>query len=168
MKIVKRRRDGKVQSYNFKVERLAWKIEKGLKPLCYKVGMAGSIRRHKPANDIDIVIIPKDKELIRRYARKIGKVLADGEQQIFLLVQGVRVDFFYAGKDDFGAQMMTRTGPAGANIWHRTTARKKGWILNQYGLFDKKSGKRIAVTEQEIYHKLGLSYRRPELRGSPR
>ena len=58
---------------------------------------------------------------------------------------------------------MTYTGPAGYNIGLRTVAKKKGLLLNQYGLFKNK--KHIAgKTERSIYTALGKKYKIPELR----
>ena len=61
--------------------------------------------------------------------------------------------------------LLSYTGPFGAEIGYRVIARKKGMLLNQYGLFDRKTGKYIAgKTEAEIYKALGKNYKEPELR----
>lgn len=159
------RKDGIKQHYHINV--LAKKIKKRLIPLSKKIDLAGSIRRGKTPTDIDIVLIPKNKERIIRSISKIGKIKSKGSQQVFANVEGTDVDLFFASSKDYGAQLMTRTGPAGSNISHRATAKRKGWKLNQYGLFDRR-GQRIASTEKGIYNKLGLHYRKPELRGTPR
>jgi DNA polymerase (family 10) len=46
----------------------------------------------------------------------------------------------------------------------RELAIKKGWKLNEYGLFDEKGKKIAGRTEEEIYEKLGLEWIPPELR----
>jgi DNA polymerase (family 10) len=47
----------------------------------------------------------------------------------------------------------------------RSLAIKKGYKLNEYGLFEKETEKYVAgKTEEEIYNKLGLGYIEPELR----
>jgi hypothetical protein len=54
------------------------------------------------------------------------------------------------------------TGDKNHNIWLRKIAIKKGLKLNEYGLFDKKTGKKIAgKTEEEIYNELGLKFINP-------
>jgi DNA polymerase/3'-5' exonuclease PolX len=198
MRIIKKRKDGKVQAYHIKVMSLAKRIVRALKPYCERIMLAGSIRRKKIASDIDIVLVVKgdskedlylDSEGIIRthgriggnfnvwkknhdaiwsYIHKAGKIKAYGMHNLLSTINGVGVDVFFSTPDSFESQLMTRTGPAGSNIFYRTIARKKGWLLNQYGIFDRKTGKRIAIKEKDIYHKLGRSYRPPELRGSPR
>jgi len=57
------------------------------------------------------------------------------------------------------------TGSKEYNIRLREIARKKGFKLSEYGLFDRKTGKFVAGrTEKEIYKKLGLKYVEPEKR----
>ena len=47
----------------------------------------------------------------------------------------------------------------------RKIAIKKGFKLNEYGLFDRKTNEKVAgETEEEIYRQLGLPYIPPELR----
>ena len=73
---------------------------------------------------------------------------------------------FFAEDSDYGAQLMTRTGPKGSNMGNRVIAKKKGFKLNQYGLFDRKTGKKLAgKTEESIYDALGKPYKVPEERG---
>jgi len=152
------------------VIQIAQDIKRGLKPYAKRVAIAGSIRRKVPdPHDIDIVLIPKKgaTDKIQEFVKRRGKLELAGYKKISGKIKGVDVDIFIASPKDFWTQMMFSTGPRGANIWHRIQAKRKGWILNQYGLFDKQ-GRRIAKTEREVYQKLGLSYRPPELRGLPR
>jgi hypothetical protein len=164
MRIMKRRRDGVRQHYHVKL--LANKIVRRLKPYSSRITIAGSLRRHAPANDIDLVVIPKDKDKIRSELSRLGKIEASGDQQVFANIDGTKVDVFYANKDDYGAQLLSRTGPAGSSISNRQLARRKGMLLNQYGLF--KGRRRIATTEPGIYHALGKPFRKPENRGKSR
>ena len=72
----------------------------------------------------------------------------------------------------FGAALQYFTGSKAHNIALRKIAIKKGFKLNEYGLFSAKGGpasggkaKIIAgKTEEEVYNKLGLEYIEPELR----
>ena len=42
---------------------------------------------------------------------------------------------------------------------------KKGFKLNQHGLFERRTGKKVAgKTEEEIYHALGRPWKKPEER----
>lgn len=143
---------------------LARKIKNRLRPYSYKIEIVGSIRRKKEPNDIDIVLIPKNRNVIRKKLLGMGKIKAEGESLIFARIGGVDVDIFFSDLKSFGAQLLTRTGPKGGNIGNRTLAKHKGLLLNQYGLF--KGNKRIAgSTEKGIYEALGKQYKKPELRG---
>lgn len=151
------------------VSKIAKEVEKKLIPLSNKLSLAGSIRRKKPANDIDIVLIPKDKEKIRQYLSAHGQIESSGEKKISSFINGVKVDVYFADKQTFPSSLLFLTGPTGANIYHRKIAKEKGWKLNQYGLFNRKTGSPIAFkSESEIYNALGSTYRKPELRGLPR
>ena len=65
----------------------------------------------------------------------------------------------------WGSGLFYFTGSKNFNIQMRKIAIKKGYKLNEYGLFDKKSEKMIAgKTEEEICKKLGVKWVRPEER----
>ncbi len=65
----------------------------------------------------------------------------------------------------WGAAMIYFTGSKAHNIRIREMAVRKGLKLNEYGLFDAKSGDLIvAETEEEVYERLGLPWIPPTLR----
>lgn len=143
---------------------LADKVFAQLIPLSKKISFAGSIRRKKPDPvDIDIVLIPKDKDKIKEILSKQGKVLYSGDKKFGVKIEGVKVEIYFATKDDWGAMLLYSTGPFELSIGLRVLARKKGMLLNQYGLF--KNGELIASkTEKEIYLAFGKKYKKPEER----
>lgn len=143
---------------------LADKIYSQLKPLSKRISFAGSIRRksQKPV-DIDIVLIPKDKEKIKEILSKQGKILFSGEKKFGVKVEGVKIELYFATEENWGAMLFYATGPFGLSIGLRILARKKGMLLNQYGLY--KQGNLLASkTEEEIYSALGKKYKKPEER----
>jgi len=146
------------------VLKLADKIIIQLKPYSRRIKIAGSIRRkNKNPVDIDIVIIPKNKEKIKQILIKHGKIIENGEKQFSVLIKGVKVELYFASQEDWGAFLMSYTGSSGYEIGLRVRAKKKGLKLNQYGLF--KGNKKIAgKTEKEIYAALGKPYNLPEKR----
>jgi DNA polymerase (family 10) len=82
-----------------------------------------------------------------------------------LLHDTLRVDLRVVKKESFGAALQYFTGSKEHNVTMRGLAIKKGYKLNEYGLFDKKTEKYITgKNEEDIYKKLGLSYIEPELR----
>ena len=77
---------------------------------------------------------------------------------------GIDVDLRVVPEKSFGAALQYFTGSKDHNVELRKIAIKKGWKLNEYGLFEK-NGKQIAgKTEEEIYKKLGLDWMPPEMR----
>jgi DNA polymerase (family 10) len=149
-----------------KVVTLSEKIEKELKPFCKRIEIAGSIRRReKHPFDIDIVLIPKDKEKLEKFMKNKGKFLQGGEHESTWDIDGVKVELYYTDEEEWGAELFAYSSRKGYGIGLRIIARKKGFKLTQHGLFDRKTGKKIAGrTETEIYHALGKHYKRPENR----
>jgi DNA polymerase (family 10) len=131
------------------------------------VGMAGSLRRGKSTvGDLDILCTDgRATSLLARFSQ-VGQVLESGPKRTSVrLKDGVQVDVRVFDAEEYGAAMMYFTGSKDHNIALRNMAIEKGWKLNEYGLFDVKTGERVAGrTEQEVYAKLGLQYIPPELR----
>jgi DNA polymerase (family X) len=151
-----------------KVTKLAERLEKELKPVCKKIEIAGSIRRGEAhPYDIDIVLIPKDKEKLEQFMKtKIkGKFLQGGEHESTWIIGKAKVELYYTNEKEWGAELFAYSARKGYGIGLRIKARMKGFKLTQHGLFDRKTGKRIAGrTETEIYHALGKHYKSPEKR----
>ena len=147
-----------------KVEKLARKIISELKPFCKKIKIVGSILRHEKKHvDIDIVLIPKDREKLEDYMKTLGRFLQGGERESTWNVEGVQIELYYTNKKEWGAELLAYSSPKGSAIGLRVFAKKKGFHLTQHGLF--KNGKRIAgKTEKEIYKALGRHWKKPEKR----
>lgn len=65
----------------------------------------------------------------------------------------------------YGSALFYFTGSKEHNIKLRITAKQRSWKMNEYGVFDIKTGKRLAgETELGIYKLFGLSYVPPEKR----
>ena len=143
---------------------LSKKIYRRLKSLSRRIEVVGSIRRkEKNPVDIDLVLIPKSKEKVVESMKKIGKYVQGGEKKITFKVEGVKIEIYFSEAESWGAMLLSYTGPFGSAIGLRVIAKRKGMLLNQYGLFKK--GKPVAgKTEQEIYKALGKSWKKPELR----
>jgi DNA polymerase (family X) len=141
---------------------LAKKIYKLLKPHSKRIEIVGSIRRKKPDPfDIDIVLIPKDKEKIEKALEKKGTHLSGGEHRTAYKIEGIQVEIYFAQSQSWGAMMLTYTGSSGNNIGLRVIAKKQGLLLNQYGLFKHRvyiAGK----TETSIYKALDRPLTKPE------
>lgn len=151
-----------------KVINLAKDLKAKLKPLVKKIEIAGSIRRHSNnPQDIDIVLIPKDRIKLEEYLRTIlkGNFLQGGNYESTWTIKNVKVELYYTTEDEWGAELLAYSGKKGSNIGLRLIAKRKGLKLTQHGLYDRKTGKKIAgKTEEEIYHALGRNYKKPEYR----
>ena len=80
-----------------------------------------------------------------------------------ITASGLQVDLRVVEPVAFGAALQYFTGSKEHNVRLRELAVKKGWKLNEWGLFD---GERQIAGEDEagIYKKLGLPFIPPELR----
>jgi len=142
-------------------------------PGVQKAELAGSLRRKKETiGDIDIVILAENKNRRKIVNRIIGlpqvqEVLAKGNTKISLLLKQdqVQVDIRLVHDHEYGAAMLYFTGSREHNIRLRTMAKERGFKINEYGIFEAASGKRMAgSTEEEMYHFLNLKYIPPEQR----
>ena len=152
--------------------------EDGMKYLIYlnkckkisKINIAGSLRRMKETiGDLDILACSKDPDTVMDffiYYPEVAQVLAKGTtKSSVLLNDNLQVDLRVVEEKSFGAALQYFTGSKDHNVILRGLAIKKGFKLNEYGLFDKTTEKYISgKTEEEIYKKIGLQYIEPELR----
>ncbi|HKS95993.1 MAG TPA: helix-hairpin-helix domain-containing protein, partial [Terriglobia bacterium] len=131
---------------------------------------AGSLRRGRDTvGDLDVLITGGDRARIsERFLKfpRIAQVLVAGEDKISVkLKTQMQVDVRLLAPDEFGSALMYFTGSKEHNVALRDRAKRRGWKLSEYGLFEGE--KRIAgKTEEEIYKKLDLEYIPPELRES--
>jgi DNA polymerase (family 10) len=96
----------------------------------------------------------------------VARVLARGDTKTSIVTdRGLQVDLRVIPRDAWGAAMIYFTGSKAHNIRIREIAVRKGLKLNEYGLFDAKSGElKAAETEEEVYGRLGLPFIAPTLR----
>lgn len=144
---------------------LASKIAESIKPFCSRIEIAGSIRRkEKNPVDIDLVLIPKNREKLEEFMKKKWEYLQGGEKKSSWKIEGVKVELYYTNKEEWGAELLAYSSEFGAGIGLRMVAKRKGLKLSQHGLFNS-NGKRIAGrSEEEIYHALGRPWKKPENR----
>ena len=137
-------------------------------PEIEQAAVAGSTRRMKETiGDIDILAISDQPgKAMERFAGlpQIAHIYAKGPTKTMVrLKNGLDADIRVVPKESFGAALSYFTGSKDHNIFLREMAIKKGWKLNEYGLF---KGKKIIAgrTEEEIYRAFGLRYIEPEIR----
>jgi len=134
------------------------------------ISVAGSLRRmEETIGDIDILAISSNpKKVMDKFTslKEVSRILAMGEtKSMVILENGMQADIRVLDKKSYGAALQYFTGNKGHNIRLRELAIKKGYKLNEYGLF-KKDKYICGRTEGEIYKNLGLDYIEPELRNN--
>jgi len=145
-------------------------IENRLKELKYvdRVAIAGSLRRmQETIGDLDILATSsKPKEVMDFFVKMPGvaHVYSSGPTKTMVrLKNGMDADIRVVGGNSFGAALQYFTGDKRHNIALRSLAERKGYKLNEYGLW---RGKKFVAgrTEEEIYKALGMATPPPEIR----
>lgn len=130
--------------------------------------VAGSYRRRKETvGDLDILITAsKDSPVMDRFTAydEVEEVVSKGRtRSTVYLHSGMQVDLRVVPQVSYGAALHYFTGSKAHNIAVRKLGVKRGYKINEYGVF--KNDKRIAgKAEEEVYKIVGLPYIPPELR----
>jgi DNA polymerase (family 10) len=149
---------------------LAYDIKEKLQAIAKgsTVEVCGSIRRRKEiVRDIDILVGGGDVRSITAFFTSlpvVEEIIVSGETKTSCrLKSGIEADLRIVTKEEFPYALMYFTGSKEHNVKLRGIAKKKGFKLNEYGLFD---GEKLITlnSEDEIYNMLGLTYIVPELR----
>jgi DNA polymerase (family 10) len=138
--------------------------------LVEKAIVCGSTRRmRETVGDIDILLISDKGRKVMDFVAglpEVESIVAKGDTKISVVLKiGLNCDFRLVEKESFGAAIQYFTGNKDHNVKLREIAIKKGYKLNEYGLFDKKNVNAASgITENNIYEKLGLDFMEPEMR----
>ena len=135
-----------------------------------RVSIAGSLRRWKETvKDIDILATSRDPQKAMDVFVRLtqGKeVLMKGPTKSTIITgEGIHVDLRVISEDSFGAALAYFTGSKQHNIRLREMAVKRGLKINEYGIFDVKTDKKLGGRhESDIYKLLEMPFIDPELR----
>ncbi len=134
-----------------------------------KISIAGSLRRKKETiGDIDILVVSSKPEKIMNSfvsLENVKKILVKGKTKTSVIINDIHADLRVVSKESFGSALQYFTGSKDHNIKIRRIASGKGMKISEYGVFDRKTNKRIAgKTEEEVYKILSMQYIEPELR----
>ncbi len=135
-----------------------------------KISPAGSLRRMRETiRDIDILVTSSNPNSVMDIFTSLPEtkqVLSKGTTKSSILTSdGIQIDLRVVEPKNYGAAIMYFTGSKNHNIHLRERALKLGYKINEYGVFQLKTQKKIAgASEEEIYKILGLQYIPPELR----
>lgn len=164
------------------------KINKHDKNNEYVFEICGSYRREKPfSNDIDVLISKKGvndkKNHLERIVNKLKKPLKSNfnkplivdsmtDKKIKTKYMGFsklgeynirRIDIRFIPYNSYYYALLYFTGSGDFNQKMRNIAKKKGYKLSEYGLYEKDNN--IVVTsERDIFKKLDMEYLPPRLR----
>ncbi|MBN1677334.1 MAG: DNA polymerase/3'-5' exonuclease PolX [Candidatus Thermoplasmatota archaeon] len=135
-----------------------------------RISIAGSLRRgRETVGDIDIVVGDDEPAAIMdafvSYP-EVQDVLMKGPTRSSVRLRGgLQVDLRAVETRSWGAALCYLTGSKEHNVYMRRVGVEMGLKLNEYGLFERASGKMVAgKTEEELYEALGFGYIEPELR----
>jgi len=141
--------------------------------LIEQITVAGSVRRMKETiRDFDILVSAKRehwKEIHKAFVSfpDIEDIQLHGETKSTILLKEYhrQCDLRTVEPESWGAALQYFTGSKHHNIKLREIAKDKGLKINEYGVFDIKTGKKIAgKTEEEVYAVLGMQFIPPEIR----
>ncbi len=133
-----------------------------------QVTVAGSYRRRKETvGDLDFVVTAKRGANVMRHFTGYGdvaEIVSRGETRSTVrLRSGLQVDLRLVPQVSYGAALHYFTGSKAHNIAVRTLGLRKGYKVNEYGVFEGEE--RIAGrTEESVYAVVDLPYIPPELR----
>lgn len=133
-----------------------------------EIMVAGSYRRRKETvGDLDILITAKTNNNVMDHFTSyedVEEVASRGETRSTVYLRcGMQVDLRVVPQVSFGSAQHYFTGSKDHNIAVRKLGIKKGYKINEYGVFE--GDKRIAgKTEKSVYASVGLPLIPPELR----
>jgi len=134
-----------------------------------KIEIAGSLRRKKETvKDIDILVVSSCPEKVMKKfisLRYVERVIASGDTKSSVISSSdLQVDLRVVPDISFGSALLYFTGSKEFNIKFRQIVLRRGWKINEYGLFDQNNKKIAGKSEEEIFRRLGMQYIIPELR----
>lgn len=130
--------------------------------------VAGSYRRRRETvGDLDILVTGENHKKIMDHFLSypsIDQIISHGDtRSTVVLRSGLQVDLRVVDDTSYGAALLYFTGSKAHNVALRTLAIKKGYKLNEYGMF---KGDQITASlkEEDIYRALKMPFIEPELR----
>lgn len=131
---------------------------------------AGSLRRMKETiGDIDILASTADAERMMDTFIKlpmVKQIISHGTTKSSILTyEGVQIDLRVVDNQCFGSALQYFTGSKEHNVKLREYALKKGYKINEYGIYRIDNGERRGGDkEEDIYQILGMEWIPPEMR----
>jgi len=149
-------------------DQLAEIIAGQLQTISDVVLVAGSVRRRRPeVGDIEFVVLPQDLKAFLKRMAFFSFTGGDRVQRghLYQGKQAIPVEVYIAHKpEELGALLFMYTGDWQHNVAMRSIAKRRGWKLDQYGIWDAKTGKKLLQSpdERDFYDFLGVAWHDPE------
>jgi len=121
-----------------------------------KYMICGSLRRMKDTiGDIDILVISKEPNKVMDFfvgLPNVKEVLAKGDTKSSIITkEDIQVDLRVVEMGSFGAAVQYFTGSKSHNVHLRELAIKKNLKLNEYGIFDLSSDKKLVEKKKRKF-----------------
>jgi DNA polymerase (family X) len=135
-----------------------------------RISIAGSLRRRRETiGDLDLLVTCRNPEdAMEKFIQypEVREVLARGETKASVVTRAsLQIDLRVLEPESFGAALQYFTGSKEHNVALRERAKRMGLKINEYGLFEVETDKKVAGREEaEIYERLGLPPIPTELR----
>lgn len=135
-----------------------------------RISIAGSLRRRRETiGDLDLLVTCRNPEdAMEKFVQypEVREVLARGETKASVVTRAsLQIDLRVLEPESFGAALQYFTGSKEHNVALRERAKRMGFKINEYGLFEVETDKKVAGREEsEIYERLGLPPIPTELR----
>jgi DNA polymerase (family 10) len=134
-----------------------------------RVEAVGSYRRRRETvGDLDLLALGDAAALSEAFVThpEVKEVLVKGPaKSSVVLATGLQVDLRPFAPESLGAALQYFTGSKAHNVAVRERAVRRGLKLNEYGVFEVETDRKVAgATEEEVYAAVGLAFIAPELR----
>jgi DNA polymerase (family X) len=139
-------------------------------PAAHRVCEGGSARRRKETvRDLDIIATASDPKALTEYFTQlpwVSEVAAKGPTKATVVShEGFRFDLRVVPPESYGNLLQHFTGSKEHNLALREDAVRRGFSVSEYGVTEAESGEVFtAVSEEEVYERLGYAFIPPELR----
>jgi DNA polymerase (family X) len=132
------------------------------------IAPAGSVRRFRDSvGDIDILVTSSQPHNVMEAFTSLGlvkQVLSAGETRASVLTHAdLQIDLRVVPHASFGAALQYFTGSQQHNVKLREIAIRKGFKLNEYGVYQDDVSV-AGETEHDVYAALGMQWIPPEMR----
>jgi DNA polymerase/3'-5' exonuclease PolX len=153
---------------------IAERVRAQLAPHCYRIEIAGSVRRRKPdVGDIELVAIPRFYDLglfesgiatvVNRWPKIRGELGAACRYTCRMLPEGIKLDLFFATPKNWGYIFAIRTGSADFSHWLACEWSRHGYTGRDGMLW--KDGAPVDVPEErDLFRLAGVPWVEPEQR----